>query len=232
MAVEVVVVEDLDGLLGYDELVEMLGKSRGSLRVMRSRGQLPDPDADGPRWRRGTIEGFLERGAGSAPGPSTKPDIPVVQRPAAEAGHHRASTQNRSGGPVVRSERDRQADAAVAALQGLGGRPAVAAPPVGEPAAVVERRPVPPVVPADPRVGMTPGEVAACEHPDGRRKSLGYMTVCQACGRRQQGDGWVGQGYAAWTPGDPERAGCPRHPSATRSALDPSRCAWGCKLPT
>src|SRR6266508_4067821 len=116
--------------------------------------------------------------------------------------------------PVVRrGERDRLADAAVAALQGFGELPAGSAPPV-------ERRPVPPVVPSDPRQSMTMQEVMSCQHPDAARKSVGYMTVCQACGRRQQGDGWVGEGYAAWTPGDPERAGCPRHPSATRSALD------------
>jgi hypothetical protein len=219
------VVEELGELLGYDELAVLLGKSRGSLRVMRSRGQLPDPDADGPRWRRSTIEGFLERGAAGvgvvSPGPSTKPADPDVER---------------SSVPERRGERDRWADAQVRALQGLGERPGVAAPPVQEPAArpgsspAVSPRPVPPpVVPSDPRQSMTPGEVSACEHPDGRRKSLGYMTVCQACGRRQQGDGWVGEGFAGWTPS--ERAGCPRHPGATRSALDPSRCAWGCKLP-
>ncbi len=70
-----------DGLLGYGELAELLGKSVGAVRNMRLRGQLPEPDAPGPRWRRETLAGLLDSGA---PVPAAGPS----RRRAAAAGLH------------------------------------------------------------------------------------------------------------------------------------------------
>jgi len=57
-------------LIDYAALAELSGRSVGALRVMRSRGQLPEPDAPGPRWRRETLAAFLAEGAPvSAGGP-------------------------------------------------------------------------------------------------------------------------------------------------------------------
>jgi hypothetical protein len=75
-------------LLGYEELSALTGRSVGALRVARSKGRLPEPDAPGPRWRRETLEAFLtsdaravagDRVAAPAPssGPGPSPATPV-----------------------------------------------------------------------------------------------------------------------------------------------------------
>jgi hypothetical protein len=71
-------------MLGYEELSELSGRSVGALRVARSKGRLPEPDAPGPRWRRESLAALLKEGAPvpaggpsvareprSGPGPST-----------------------------------------------------------------------------------------------------------------------------------------------------------------
>lgn len=190
--------EDSEGLLGYEELAGLLGKSRGAVRNMRLRGQLPEPDGDGPRWRRSTVEVFLERGgAGSPPGPSTK--VPELDGP-------------------------RQVPARVDAASGVGGPVRVLeVRPVAEeapPPAVVE-------LPAgDPRQSMTLEEVLGCEHPVGERRRLPYMAWCAACGQRQVGeDRWAGLGYAGWKGTLAARVACDAggHPAGARVLLASGR---------
>lgn len=55
-------VED-GGLLGYEELAVAIGRSVGAVRNMKLRGQLPEPDAPGPKWRRSSLVDLLKEGA-------------------------------------------------------------------------------------------------------------------------------------------------------------------------
>ncbi len=91
-------------MLGYEELSELTGRSVGALRVARSEGRLPEPDAPGPRWRRESLAGLLKEGApvpaggpsavavARAPGSWPYPDTPVPS-----AGLHAAPAASKPG---------------------------------------------------------------------------------------------------------------------------------------
>ena len=51
-------------IVGIAEIAEMAGLTRANVRMMRSRGQLPEPSvvlAMGPVWKRSTIEKWIEK---------------------------------------------------------------------------------------------------------------------------------------------------------------------------
>jgi len=159
-------------VLGYMELAERLGKTPGALRVMRSRGQLPEPDAPGPRWRPETIERWTWTAEGAA---------------AVEA-------------PVVASEEEPAAEPPVAVapapavVEPAPDAVAVEAPPAPAPAPA----PVPPATPASARPALsrpadahgglkdfrarTAREQLACLHPRAERQSLPWGARCGRCG--------------------------------------------------
>jgi predicted DNA-binding transcriptional regulator AlpA len=54
-------------ILGVKEAAELAGITRGHFRVLRNRGQVPEPQvmlACGPIWKRSVIERWIEQRAG------------------------------------------------------------------------------------------------------------------------------------------------------------------------
>jgi hypothetical protein len=64
-------------MLGFQELAKLSGLSEAALRKRRSRGQLPDQDAPGPKWRRESLAEFLKEGA---PVPAADRSVPQEAR--------------------------------------------------------------------------------------------------------------------------------------------------------
>ena len=87
-----VTVGEMD-LIDYEELSRLTGRSVGALRVARTRGQLPDQDAPGPKWRRESLAGFLAEGVRV---PASGPPVPEVAP---------ASAPPSSGTPELPAER-------------------------------------------------------------------------------------------------------------------------------
>jgi hypothetical protein len=151
-------------MLGYEEVAALLGRSVPAVRNMKLRGQLPEPDAPGPRWRPETIDRW-QWSQGGALDEASSPEPEPEEPPAVAAGD----------GPV-----DGPVDASAPA------RPAVAATPEAAPQR--KRRLSPLSRPAGERgdlvawAARVAREQLACPHPKRERKSFVWGTSCGRCG--------------------------------------------------
>lgn len=187
--------------MDYAALGALLGKSVGALRVMKSRGQLPEPDGPGPSWRRERLTGLLAEGSSA-----TVPPLPDDATTAVGLGLPVAAPAPRSG------------PAATPATPGPAGA-GTGAPATSASRATWRPRSEPWDGGDDPeerrKRSMSLADVLACPHPEEERKRTGWGSLCVRCGRLQSGrDSWSGGGHAAWQ--DPELTSCP-HPEEERT---------------